>query len=87
VPIRSSAICGRREFANVPEEDLSMTNDTLINAYRQIGVPLDRLPYSEAFARLRDLIRQLTGESIEYETLWKTFLRIRKDGQLPRLMR
>jgi len=62
-----------------------MPNSILIDAYRQICVPLDRLPYSEEFEHLHSLVQHGAGTLIPKQLLWERLLRIRKSGGLPRL--
>ena len=64
-----------------------MSKNILIAAYRQVGIPLDQLPYCEEFARLRKIAERESGEQIEERALWKQLVRMRKDGELPRLGR
>ena len=83
-----STASARRDEPGVPAFRKSvMTNSILAAAYRQVGVPLDRLPYSESFEKLRVEVQHRSGESTTDQSLWGQLLRLRKDGQLPRLRR
>lgn len=62
--------------------------DSILNeAYYQIGIYLDRLPYPPSFEELRALVERLSGKQITLSDLWARLLRLRKDGELIRLGR
>jgi hypothetical protein len=63
---------------------LAPDDERLIEAYRAIGKPLDDLPYTEEFERLRERVAAAdTNESRHF--LFRRLLRLRKTGRLPRL--
>lgn len=64
-----------------------MDRNILIAEYRRQGRPLDQLPYSEAFDRLRVAVERASGASVEANRLWRELLKLRKKRQLPRLVR
>ena len=64
-----------------------MDDGSLIEAYRKVHIPLDQLPYTKAFDRLRLLVERSCNVAIENAKLWRQLLRIRKRGDLPRLRR
>lgn len=68
---------------------LSMSDQfhSLTEAYRQINVPADGLPYSEAFERLYRIVCKKTDSQLSRQEVWRLLCRLRKDGSLPRLRR
>lgn len=63
---------------------LSAEDQRIVDAYRELGKPLDQLPYSRSF---KELIR-LIGEEPTEERMYAVFQRLlalRKKGRLPRL--
>ncbi|HZL35127.1 MAG TPA: hypothetical protein VFC78_07445 [Tepidisphaeraceae bacterium] len=59
----------------------------LSDVYSEIGVPADRLPYSEAIERLTAEYSRRVGLPSSPAACWREILRLRKDGKLPRLGR
>ncbi len=58
-----------------------------VRVYKAIGVPIDRLPYSDEFEEFQYRLRELSGYSLNDQELWKHLVGMRKGGKLPRLFR
>jgi hypothetical protein len=64
---------------------LSSEDEALANMYREVGRPLDDLPYTEDFKRLvRALGRDPSSDDVCH-LLWLRLLKLRKMGRLPRV--
>jgi len=62
----------------------------LIEAYMEVGIALDRLPYSPAFDRLFDRVRGALSVKDDAESrnlIFQRLTNLRKSGKLPRLDR
>jgi hypothetical protein len=64
-----------------------MSNSILIEAYCQVGVPLNRLPYTESFAHLRELVECASGERLNDRELWDLYRPLHENGELPKFSR
>ncbi len=72
------------EFWRVPP--LSAEDQALVDAYQEIGKPLDRLPYSEDFDRLMKML----SKPLERDQMFlvhQRLLHLRKTGRLPAIGR
>jgi hypothetical protein len=61
--------------------------EQLARVYLQIGIPLDRLPYSLDMDRLVILVSNAEGEAAAYHKVWRKLVDLRKRGKLPKLGR
>jgi hypothetical protein len=57
----------------------------LVDAYQQAGVPLDALPYTDAFERLVERLGHGEPTRERMHDVFRQLLRLRKMGRLPRL--
>ena len=67
-----------------PAQELDPQDQRLVNAYLQISLPLDALPYTEQF---RTLVTQAGLDSSDESVMHSAYLRLmnlRKRGRLPR---
>lgn len=63
---------------------LSDEDQQLVNAYREIGTPLDQLPYTQSFDRLMEMLGQQNTNDQKF-LVFQRLLRLRKRGRLIRL--
>ena len=64
-------------------EPLSPEDQKLVDAYKEIGKPLDELPYTREFEDLRKRVGVQDNESSKH-SLFKRLITLRKTGRLPR---
>lgn len=62
---------------------LDSADQRLVDAYTTIGRPVDDLPYTEDFEKLRRLMEMEDSNEARH-FLFKRLLRLRKMGRLPR---
>ena len=63
---------------------LDSTEQRLVDAYQEVGRPLDDLAYTEDFRRLCAIIGAADNDESRH-AIYKQLLRLRKTGRLPRL--
>jgi hypothetical protein len=61
--------------------------EQLARAYLQVGIPLDRLPYSLDMDRLVAWLSSAEGEGATSQKVWRELVDLRKRGKLPKLGR
>jgi len=59
----------------------------IINAYREINVPADALPYTSDFELLYEHACNCSGAKLSRAQMWRRVCHLRKKGLLPRLCR
>jgi hypothetical protein len=70
------------DFWEIPP--LSNEDQDLVNAYREVGVPLDQLPYTDSYDRLVEMLGMPNTNDQKF-LLFQRLLRLRKQGRLIRL--
>jgi len=70
------------DFWEIPP--LSDEEQDLVNAYREVGVPVDQLPYTESFERLVEMMGKPRTNDQKFLT-FQRLLRLQKQGRLVRL--
>lgn len=63
---------------------LSPEDLRLLDAYVQVGKPVDQLPYTEAFGKLMELLDAKDSDA-EKHSIFQRLLLLRKRGRLPRV--
>lgn len=63
---------------------LSKEDQLLVNLYKQIGIPLDSLPYTTGFERLFKDVQKKFPERTKKDVIQRLF-RLRKAARLPRM--
>jgi hypothetical protein len=61
--------------------------ENLAAAYSAIGIPLDRLPYTEAMDRLVASVNKAEDHAKTHHQIWLESLDLRKGGKLPKVGR
>ena len=61
--------------------------EQLARVYSQVGVPLDRLPYSDEMDRVVATIATAEGKATTCREVWHELVNLRKSGKLPRVGR
>jgi hypothetical protein len=61
--------------------------EQLARVYSQIGVPLDRLPYSKDMDRVVASLSATKGNTVTCHEVWRELVNLRKCGKLPKVGR
>lgn len=69
---------------NLEIPPLDSSDERLVDAYRTVGKPIDQLPYTADFDRLRTLVGVEPTDDARHQ-LFLRLLRLRKTGRLPSL--
>lgn len=64
---------------------VSSEDQSLIDAYREVGVPVDALAYTDSFERLVEIVGKNPKSNTDRRTVYRRLLGLRKTGLLPRL--
>lgn len=65
--------------------ELIVVEDIVDQAYRDVDVPVDRLPYSSNFDVLQEMVDEWVDPPLPASELWTMLITRRKSGKLPRL--
>jgi hypothetical protein len=64
------------------EDRLTELDIILIRAYRDVGVPVDWLPYTDEFDKIYDALKTV-GDTRNKAQVFRRLLNLRKSGRLP----
>lgn len=71
------------EIWDVPP--LTPDDQRLVDAYREVGRPVDQLPYTTDFDKLMQHLGKSSADNSERQFVFQRLLQLRKKGRLPRI--